>query len=92
MIFTGRRVSAQEALTWGLADRVSPHDTLREAATTLARTLAAKDPAALAAAKRALREGADFPLTEGLMLETELFKDLWDRDERVAAMNAFLKR
>jgi enoyl-CoA hydratase len=92
MIFTGRRVPAAEALSWGLADRVYPHDTLRDEAAALARTLAAKDAAALAAAKLALRERAGLPLSQGLTLETEVFTRLWDRDERVAAMNAFLKR
>ncbi len=92
MIFTGRRVAASEAQAWSLADRVFPHDTLREEATTLAHALAAKDPAALAASKRALGEGADLPLAEGLKLETEIFTRLWDREERVTAMDAFLKR
>lgn len=92
MIFTGRRVSASEALAWGLADRVFTPDSLRDEAAVLARTLAAKDAIALAAAKRALREGAGLEQSAGLTLETELFTELWDRDDRVAAMNAFLKR
>jgi enoyl-CoA hydratase len=92
MIFTGRRIPAAEAMAWGLADRVFPHDTLREEAAALARTLAAKDAGALATAKRALHEGSNLPLREALTLETELFTKLWEREERVNAMNAFLKR
>jgi enoyl-CoA hydratase len=92
MLLTGRHVPAATALEWGLCDRVVPPDQLRAEATALARSLAAKDPAAVSAAKRALRLRAVLPLAEGLVHETELFVDLFDRPERVAAMERFLSR
>ncbi len=92
MILTGRRVPAAEALSWGLCDRVFPGASLREEGTALARTLAAKDPLALTVIKRALRAPSVTSLQEGLLLETELFVELFDRPEREAAMGRFLKR
>lgn len=92
MVFTGRRVVATEALAWGLCDRVFAPDRLREETTALAKSLAAKDGESLAGAKRALRWRSELPLSETLRLETDLFVDLFDRPERVTAMNRFLKR
>jgi enoyl-CoA hydratase len=91
MLLTGRRVPAEEALSWGLCDRVFPAASLREAAAALARSLRDKEAAALAAAKRTLREGAGLPLFEALRLETELFVQLFDRPERAERMERFLK-
>lgn len=92
MLLTGRRVPASEALAWGLCDRVFPAERLREEATALARTLATKDPQSLAACKRALRARTLLSTAEGLAVETELFVQLFDRPERVAAMSRFVRR
>lgn len=92
MVFTGRRVAAAEAMAWGLCDRVCAPDRLVEETTALAQSLAAKDGEALAGARRALRWRSELPLSETLRLETDLFVDLFDRPERVKAMNRFLKR
>jgi enoyl-CoA hydratase len=92
MVLTGRRVPAQEALAWGLCDRVFPVETLRSETTALAKILAGKDQAALAGAKRALRRRSELPLTESLLYETELFVRLFIRPERTEAMGRFLKR
>ena len=92
MVLTGRRVPAVEALAWGLCDRVFPMEHLREEATNLARSLAAKDAQSLAGCKRALRARALLSPAEGLAVETELFVQLFDRPERAAAMGRFVRR
>src|SRR6266571_2177769 len=73
MVLTGRRVGAQEALHIGLANRVVPRDTLLTAAKALAYTLAQCDPRVVALAKRAIRQGGNLSLAEGLSLEKRLF-------------------
>jgi len=73
MVLTGRRVGAQEALHIGLANRVVPRGTLLTAAKALAYTLAQYDPKIVALAKRAIRQGGDLSLAEGLSLEKRLF-------------------
>ena len=55
MIFTGRRLSAAEALHHGLASQVTPPDALIDAALELARAIAASAPLAIAAAKNVIR-------------------------------------
>jgi enoyl-CoA hydratase/carnithine racemase len=73
MVLTGKRINAEEARSIGLANRVVPRGTLLTAAKTLAYTLAQYDPKALTLAKRAIRQGADLSLAEGLQLEKRLF-------------------
>lgn len=61
-ILSGEEISAQEALAWGLVNRVVPRHDLDATVTEIARTLAARDPAVLDAMKRAVRDGLDLPL------------------------------
>ena len=56
MAFTGEALSAQEALACGLVSRVVPHESLMEAALTLARKIAANPGGVLRMTKRLLRE------------------------------------
>lgn len=76
MVLTGKRVDAHEALQIGLANRVVPRETLLTAAKALAYTLAQHDPRVVALAKRAIRQGGDLSLAEGLQLERRLFSIL----------------
>jgi enoyl-CoA hydratase len=73
MVLTGRRVNAEEALRIGLVNRVVPRQTLLTAAKALAYTLAQHDPKSISLAKRAIRQGADLSLSEGLDLERRFF-------------------
>ena len=52
MLFTGRTVTAAEALEWGLISRVVPHDDLIDAATEIATAVARTAPAARGDLKR----------------------------------------
>jgi enoyl-CoA hydratase/carnithine racemase len=54
MLFTGRKVSAAEALDWGLVSRVVPHDDLMGAATEAAVDIARTAPGARSDMKRSL--------------------------------------
>ncbi|MCH7998743.1 MAG: enoyl-CoA hydratase/isomerase family protein [Chloroflexi bacterium] len=72
MILTGDPIDAQAALRHGLVQRVVPHERLYQEAESLARTLMSRGPLALRLAKRAVLEGLDLPLAEGLALERRL--------------------
>lgn len=54
MLFTGRVVTAQEALDWGIVARVVPHDDLLDAATEAAAAMARTAPGARGDIKRSL--------------------------------------
>ncbi|MEX1255634.1 MAG: enoyl-CoA hydratase/isomerase family protein [Dehalococcoidia bacterium] len=72
MILSGDPIDAAEAYRLGLVHRVVPCDRLDAAADEWARTLASRDPRALAAAKEAVLRGLDLRLREGLSLEARL--------------------
>ncbi|MEE8369321.1 MAG: enoyl-CoA hydratase/isomerase family protein [Dehalococcoidia bacterium] len=72
MILTGDPIDAATALRYGLVQRVVPRDRLYAEAAALARTLLSRGPLALRLAKRALREGLEMPLAQGLALESRL--------------------
>jgi enoyl-CoA hydratase/carnithine racemase len=91
LIFTGRHVGAEEALEIGLADAVVPDDEVYTTAVAMARKFAAGPPLALAAAKRAIDEGLDVPLADGLTLETRLFADLFGTEDQKTGMSSFLE-
>ncbi|MFF1415731.1 enoyl-CoA hydratase/isomerase family protein [Streptomyces sp. NPDC058289] len=90
LIFTARRVEAEEALDLGLVDSVVPAGTDREAALAMAAAMAANSPVGLRAAKRALRLGHGMDLTAGLEIEDAAWRTVafsGDRAEGVAAFN-----
>jgi enoyl-CoA hydratase/carnithine racemase len=91
LIFTGRHVGAEEALELGLADAVVPDEEVLSTSLAMARKFAAGPPLALAAAKRAIDEGLDLPLEQGLALESRLFAELFDSEDQKTGMRSFLE-
>jgi enoyl-CoA hydratase len=92
IIFTGERLSAEEALHIGLVDRVVPAAELMDTALTLARSLAGKAPRALALAKMAINDGLALPLDQALELEADLFAQAADTQDRREGTSAFLEK
>ena len=67
MLYTGRRVKAEEALGWGLADLLVPQDQLRAAAVALATEVAEAAPLAVQATRATMRVG----LADLVQMQTE---------------------
>lgn len=72
MVTTGEPLSAAEALRAGLVHAVVPREDLLVTARGWAERIAAAHPTATRAAKRAILEGIDLPLADGLALERRL--------------------
>jgi enoyl-CoA hydratase/carnithine racemase len=89
LVLTGRMVDMVEAPRIGLVDAVHPVDDVLAAATELAVRFAA-GPAALALAKRAIDEGLDGTLAEGLRLERELFAAAFATEDLRIGVTSFL--
>jgi enoyl-CoA hydratase/carnithine racemase len=92
MIFSGRRVGADEAMTIGLADRVVPAGSTRASALELARQIAANSPVAVRAAKQALRNGAGLPLTAALDVEDAAWRTAAGSPDRREGIAAFAEK
>jgi len=91
MILSGRQVRAEEALRIGLVDEVVPNDELLDRARARAAELAKGARAAQAMAKRAIDEGLDMGLAEGLALEQDLFEAVFTTDDAVIGVQSFLE-
>ena len=91
LIFTGRHVGAEEALEIGLADAVVPDDEVYATSVAMARKFAAGPPLALAAAKKAIDEGLERPIDEGLALESRLFAEMFGTEDQKIGMSSFLE-
>lgn len=72
MLITGDRIDAGEALRVGLVNALVNREKLLPSAETIARGIAARSPAAVRYAKRAVRQGLDLSLEDGLALERRL--------------------
>ena len=92
LILTARILRADEALRIGLVNEVVEPDALLPRAHELVTSIAANGPRAVAASLRAIREGLDRSLADGLALEAELFGELCDSDEMREGTRAFLDK
>ena len=72
MVLTGEPIDAAEALDVGLVHAVVSRDRLEATAREWAERVAASEPAVVRAVKRAVVEGIDLPLAQGLALERRL--------------------
>jgi enoyl-CoA hydratase/carnithine racemase len=91
MIMSGRQVRVDEALAIGLVDEVVPTDELLARARTRAAEVARGALAAQALAKRAIDDGLDLTLTEGLALEQDLFELVFATDDARIGVASFLE-
>ncbi len=92
LIFSGRRVGAEEARAIGLADRVEPPDTLYERALEDAGRYARGPTAALAAAKESVNAAAYMDQRAGLAFERDVFCGLFATEDQKEGMHAFLEK
>ncbi len=92
MIYTGRKVKADEALRIGLADFLYPSEELMPAAVRLAETIAIQAPIAVRFSKMAVNRGLQVDIDSGIALENEVFALCFATDDRREGMGAFLEK
>jgi enoyl-CoA hydratase/carnithine racemase len=92
LIFSTRRIDAEEAYRIGLADRRVPAGTARTSARDLAARIAANSPVGLRNAKRALRTGFDLPLADGLEVEDACWRATAASADRAEGVAAFVEK
>nr|GAT59988.1 enoyl-CoA hydratase [Mycena chlorophos] len=93
LIFTGRLLTASQALEWGLVDYVSdPGTTAFDKALSLAIMIARNAPLAVRAAKHAISRAEDLPLEAGLDFERATYNLLIPSSDRLEALQAFREK
>jgi enoyl-CoA hydratase/carnithine racemase len=92
LIFTGRFVKADEALSIGLADRVVPDDQVYDEALAWAGQFRSAASYALRAAKEAVDRGLEVDIETGLEIERIQFAALFGTEDRAIGMRSFVEQ
>ncbi len=91
-VLTGDMVTAQEAFRLGLVNQVVPQDQVLKAAKDLARKIAAKGSVAIRESLRAIEEGLNLPLEQGLTREADAFVRVAATEDSREGVSAFLEK
>jgi enoyl-CoA hydratase len=92
IILNDRRLTAAEALQFGLVNRVVPTDNYLEEAIQLASEIAARAPIAVQMGKEAINAVYETSLQAGLAHERRLFYMLFSTEDQKEGMDAFVNK
>lgn len=92
MLFTGDRLTADEALAIGLVDKVVPQGRVVDEAIELVRRIAKNAPLAVAAAKKAIGRGLQMSVADGQRIEAQYFADLIETADVAEGIDAFFDK
>ena len=92
MLLTGEAIGAAKALEWGLINKMVSPQELDAAVSDLAKKLAEKPPATVAAGKRAFYQQMDLGLAKAYELASGVIASSFAHDEGRAGMDAFIEK
>lgn len=92
MVLTGKFISAEEALQYGLVNRIVPAELMMHETLGLAKQIAAQSPVAIKLAKEAVNQAFNSTLDEGLMFERKNFYLTFASEDQKEGMAAFVEK
>jgi enoyl-CoA hydratase len=92
MILTGDPIDAEEALRYGLVNKVVPDDELHQAVDEIVGKLLKKSATALRLSKEAVIAAANKGLYEGVAHELKLFSGIFETADAKEGVSAFLEK
>jgi enoyl-CoA hydratase/carnithine racemase len=92
MLLTGEPIGAQQAMEWGLVNKIVPAEQLDASVLALAQTIASKPPATVAAGKRAFYQQMDLGLEQAYALASGVISASFAHEEGRAGMDAFIEK
>ncbi len=92
MVYTGRMVKADEALSMGLVNRVVSHDDLMDEVKRVADMICKNSSMGVQMSKIAMNNGRNSDLDTGLSIELLVWRNCFTHDDRTTMMNAFLSK
>ncbi len=92
MLLTGEVIDARRALEWGLVNKVVPADALARETQELARKVAEKPPATVAAGKRAFYQQMDLGISKAYELASQVIASSFAHEEGREGMDAFIAK
>ena len=92
LIYTAKRVTADEALSCGLVNYVVEPEKLMETCLEMAKRIAENGPIAIQQAKFAINKGVECSLDIGLGIEARAYAITIPTEDRVEGLNAFKEK
>ncbi len=92
LVLTGKFIGAEEALGYGLINKVVPVELYMQETVKLAKEIAAMSPIAVQMAKESVKRSFEVPLEEGLHFERKNFYMLFSAEDQKEGMNAFIEK
>ncbi len=92
MVLNNRNMTAEEALHYGLVNKVVPVEEYLDAAIKLASQIANRAPLAVQAGKAMVNQAFETQLKQGLADERQAFYDLFATEDQKEGMRAFLEK
>ena len=93
MIYTGKNITATEALSMGLVNKVfDTREAMFEEAFKTLKAITANSSFAVSIAKKVMNEGVDLTITEGLQLEKRQFSAIFSSEDMKEGTRAFLDK
>ena len=92
IILIGRNVTAKEALDIRLVNRVVPQEELMNTCFDIANSILKNSPNAIAESIRLIRLAAGTKLKKGLAKEAKSFSELFETEETVEGLTAFVEK
>ena len=92
MVLNNRTLTAQEALDFGLVNRVVPVESYLDEALELANEIADRAPLAIRFGKEAVNQAFESPLSDGLAEERRAFYFLFASQDQKEGMQAFIEK
>lgn len=89
LILTARKLTAEEAYSYGLLTQVAPDDSLVDQTEEFALSILSNGPVALVQAKFAVKNGMNADLQTGLQIERKAYELTIPTEDRVEALLAF---
>ncbi|KAL8196156.1 hypothetical protein R6Q57_025156 [Mikania cordata] len=92
LIFTGRKISARDALSIGLINYFTPAGEAYSKALEVARDINQKGPVAIRMAKRAINEGLEVDMATALGVEEDCYEQTLHTNDRLEGLAAFAEK
>ena len=92
LIFTGRRIGAEEALQIGLVNKICEPESLMEECKTMAAMICEAGPVAIEQAKYAINYGMETDLHTGLAIESNAYWVTIPTEDRLEGLAAFREK
>ncbi len=89
VILTGTPFSAQDALAWGMVNRLCPPGEVLGAVLETARRIAGNAPLSVRQAKKSITQGLQMDRASGMLFEIEAYYQLIGTEDRMEGIRAF---